>query len=181
MPSTDRLYHYMLYRGAEPAQANDTHKAMLFMCELFGLEPIPGSKATKKKIFSALRQAIELGDEITKEKLVVVAQAVLCREGEREPDDRDLALARSRTFYQSPEWRFLRIQALSKRSSCEACGASPATGAVLHVDHILPRSIYPQFALSLNNLQILCESCNMGKGNVVTTNFKRRNANTGVE
>jgi hypothetical protein len=34
----------------------------------------------------------------------------------------------------------------------------------LHVDHVKPRSKYPELALDLDNLQILCAACNTRKG-----------------
>lgn len=39
------------------------------------------------------------------------------------------------------------------------------TGIELHVDHIKPISRAPDLALNINNLQILCKDCNLGKGN----------------
>lgn len=46
---------------------------------------------------------------------------------------------------------------------CRMCGASPGTGATLHVDHIIPVSrggtTVPE------NLQTLCQTCNLGKSN----------------
>lgn len=73
---------------------------------------------------------------------------------------------RSSKFYSSPEWRTLRYKVLSERgNTCECCGRSPNVGVTIHVDHIKPRSIYPEYALDKNNLQILCEDCNIGKSN----------------
>jgi 5-methylcytosine-specific restriction endonuclease McrA len=43
----------------------------------------------------------------------------------------------------------------------------------LHVDHILPRSIYPEFALDIQNLQILCEDCNLAKSNTSAMDWRR--------
>lgn len=72
----------------------------------------------------------------------------------------------SNDFLQSKAWKRLRLQALNKHGrKCQCCGASPVTGAVLNVDHILPRRLFPQFALHLDNLQVLCADCNEGKGN----------------
>lgn len=45
---------------------------------------------------------------------------------------------------------------------CLACGRKPPT-VVLHVDHIKPRSKYPELELEISNLQVLCEDCNLGK------------------
>lgn len=76
-------------------------------------------------------------------------------------------------FLASWEWSALRYQALLRLGrKCQCCGATPATGAVLHVDHIKPRSKYPELALSLDNLQILCRTCNRGKSNTDETDFR---------
>lgn len=68
-------------------------------------------------------------------------------------------------FYSSKDWRQLRYLALSNcQGRCQCCGASASNGVVLHVDHIKPRSRYPELELSLSNIQVLCEDCNIGKG-----------------
>ena len=72
----------------------------------------------------------------------------------------------AREFYMDRPWRELRYQALKKYGrECACCGAHPGGGIVLHVDHIKPRSKYPELELDINNLQILCEDCNLGKSN----------------
>lgn len=68
-------------------------------------------------------------------------------------------------FYRSRSWQNLRYEAFKRYGKrCALCGRSPADGVILHVDHIKPRSKHPELALDINNLQILCEDCNMGKG-----------------
>ncbi len=70
-------------------------------------------------------------------------------------------------FYQSGKWLRLRMQAFELYGSgCACCGITPAQGAIMHVDHIKPRSKYPELELELTNLQILCEDCNKGKSNL---------------
>ena len=72
----------------------------------------------------------------------------------------------SKSFYSSREWREVRVKALVKNGrKCCLCGRAPKDGIILHVDHIKPRSNYPELELSLSNLQILCEDCNLGKSN----------------
>lgn len=44
---------------------------------------------------------------------------------------------------------------------CKSCGASSASGAVLHIDHIFPVSKGGR--TTRGNLQTLCEACNLGK------------------
>lgn len=79
----------------------------------------------------------------------------------------------SDSFLMSYEWRKLRMEALKKHGArCQCCGASPATGAVMNVDHIKPRRIFPELALSLDNLQVLCHECNHGKGNWDMTDWR---------
>lgn len=76
-------------------------------------------------------------------------------------------------FLQSYEWRKLRMQALKLHGArCQCCGASPANGAVMNVDHIKPRRLFPWLALDLNNLQVLCGECNHGKGNWDQTDWR---------
>jgi len=78
-------------------------------------------------------------------------------------------------FYNTPEWRQLRYAAIVKYGNrCICCGSSPKNGRIIHVDHIKPRSIYPERALDINNLQILCEHCNIGKSNIDETNWNNR-------
>ena len=70
----------------------------------------------------------------------------------------------SNAFYDSREWRTLRYSALKLHGAkCQCCNATREDGVKLHVDHIKPRSKYPELELELSNLQILCEDCNLGK------------------
>lgn len=75
-------------------------------------------------------------------------------------------IEKGRTFYNSPEWRRLRYKAFKLYGNqCSCCGRSAKDGLKMHVDHIKPRSKYPDLALDISNLQILCEDCNISKGN----------------
>lgn len=75
-------------------------------------------------------------------------------------------------FYRSMEWRQLRYLALRNSGGCNCCGAKASDGVKLHVDHIKPRSKYPELALSLDNIQVLCEDCNIGKGSWDSTDWR---------
>lgn len=80
----------------------------------------------------------------------------------------------NRDFYSSDEWRRLRAKVLELyECKCMMCGRSPKShGIVVHVDHIQPRSKRPDLALNIENLQILCEDCNIGKGNKFSTDWR---------
>ncbi len=81
----------------------------------------------------------------------------------------------SSDFLKSYKWRELRMKALQLYGRrCGCCGATPETGAVMHVDHIKPRRFHPELALDINNLQILCEECNHGKGNWDETDWRNK-------
>lgn len=68
-------------------------------------------------------------------------------------------------FYASWEWKRARYEALKRYGArCMLCGAKAEDGARICVDHIKPRSKYPLLQLDVNNLQVLCNDCNMGKG-----------------
>lgn len=79
-------------------------------------------------------------------------------------------------FYQSREWRELRYKFL--RTSSRKCQCCFSTNKPLHVDHIRPVSKFPELKLEINNLQVLCEDCNLGKSNLFfddfRENFKRK-------
>jgi len=66
-------------------------------------------------------------------------------------------------FYKSFEWRYLRAFTIALHGNkCLKCGIKPERGK-LHIDHIFPRSRYPELALKLTNTQPLCEECNVEK------------------
>jgi len=80
-------------------------------------------------------------------------------------------------FLSTFEWKATRMMALKKYGPvCQCCGASAKTGAVIHVDHIKPRKIFPDLALNIDNLQILCGDCNGGKGNWDMTDWRTSSA-----
>lgn len=84
---------------------------------------------------------------------------------------------RSRTekdaFYLTWEWKKLRMKALERGGRrCACCGATPADGIRLVVDHIKPLGEFWSLRLELQNLQVLCDDCNMGKGNWLHKDFR---------
>lgn len=80
----------------------------------------------------------------------------------------------SKAFYDSAAWRSLRFDVLKESNGCCAlCGQSHREhGVVIHVDHIKPKSLYPELALVKSNLQCLCKDCNLGKSNRDDTDWR---------
>jgi hypothetical protein len=52
-----------------------------------------------------------------------------------------------------------------------SCGVT-AVSVQIHVDHIKPRSSYPELELDIKNLQVLCRDCNLGKSNTCETDLR---------
>ncbi len=75
-------------------------------------------------------------------------------------------------FYASWEWKKLRYAMLLKFGPvCMLCGANNREAKIC-VDHIIPLSRDWNKRLKKDNLQILCNECNMGKSNDDTTDFR---------
>ena len=69
------------------------------------------------------------------------------------------------SFYLTPEWKRVRRMVLKNYGGvCMKCGSSDR----IAVDHILPRSLYPELELSYDNLQVLCLTCNSQKSNEIS-------------
>ena len=72
-------------------------------------------------------------------------------------------------FYLTWEWKKVRYETIKKWGAvCMCCGSVDR----IVVDHIKPRSKFPRLSLDLNNLQILCNDCNMGKSNDDYTDWR---------
>lgn len=61
-------------------------------------------------------------------------------------------------------WRLRALVLMRDGARCQLCGAEARNGATLHVDHVVPWSEGGE--TTLENLQILCHVCNIGKSNV---------------
>ena len=75
-------------------------------------------------------------------------------------------------FYDSRVWRELRYKVL--KTYGRICMNCRTTAGRMHVDHIKPRSLHPELELEFNNLQVLCEACNIGKSNKDQTDFRQK-------
>ena len=67
-------------------------------------------------------------------------------------------------------WRNLRKTVLKMYpNKCMKCGGTHR----LAIDHIKPVILYPELATDIDNLQILCQSCNSVKGHRHFTDFRQ--------
>jgi hypothetical protein len=84
-------------------------------------------------------------------------------EGELPAPDGSAQENRGRTA-RNINWRLRALVLMRDGARCRLCGAVPGDGVRLHVDHIHPWSKGGETVLE--NLQILCEACNIGKSDV---------------
>lgn len=77
--------------------------------------------------------------------------------------------------YYSPDFRELRYKVFLRDGEiCAKCGATPRPNFWLEIDHIKPVSKYPELALDIDNLQVLCKDCNRAKSNIDEMNYRRK-------
>jgi hypothetical protein len=80
---------------------------------------------------------------------------------------------KSEFFLKSKEWLELRYKIITKYGAkCQCCGRDRNDGAIIQIDHIKPRSIYPELATDESNLQCCCRECNLGKSYKFTTDWR---------
>lgn len=79
---------------------------------------------------------------------------------------RDEWLKETDRFYASRAWKEVRYFVLQRDgATCACCGARASDGVCMWVDHIKPRSVYPELQLDPENMRVLCDDCNQGKSN----------------
>lgn len=77
--------------------------------------------------------------------------------------------------YYSKEFRKLRLKVFLKQGEiCAKCGATPNSNTSLTIDHIMPVSKYPKYAMREENLQVLCWECNQAKSNKHSTDYRKQ-------
>ena len=76
----------------------------------------------------------------------------------------------SRSFYKSKEWTALAL--LTKKLYGRVCMKCGTVKGRMNSDHCKPRSLYPELALDINNIAILCRKCNKEKSNKHCTDYR---------
>jgi len=89
---------------------------------------------------------------------------------------------KQKNFLCPVKWKLLRKKVLSTYPSvCMRCGAKKEDGIVIHIDHIKPRSKYPDLQYEFDNLQVLCNKCNLLKFNKDETDYRKIKQNVNEE
>ena len=120
------------------------------------------SADTYKRRFGSWRKALEFFVENTADG----APSTISTEPSIAVGDITPAPPEKHRTQRDPSWRLRFLVNRRDRFTCRACGRSPANevGVVLHVDHIDPWSKGGE--TTLENLQTLCEKCNLGKSDL---------------
>lgn len=85
-------------------------------------------------------------------------------EGELRPVPDVIAKKAGRKTPRNINWRLRALVLMRDGARCRMCGEVPGDGVRLHVDHVKPWSKGGETVLE--NLQVLCNTCNIGKGDV---------------
>jgi predicted restriction endonuclease len=143
--------------GFQPGKKKATDLARM-VCEKYGWE-----YTGRRQVL--LRRFQDLMSDLGKNVLLAKVKKSRGYESSKEQTFIKVSEPKDPNFYDSRQWKELRYRAFAAYGQrCQCCGASRDDGVVLHVDHIRPRSKYPELELNLDNLQILCAACNIGKG-----------------
>lgn len=118
------------------------------------------SKGLKPLTFDELKRAIDIVDAEVKSKSTpceLVVEVVEVAEPKPKKKKKKDPLA-------NKKWKEIRLKVIARDGNqCKICGEH-VSGHYLHVDHIKPKSIYPELIYDMDNLQVLCKSCNFKKG-----------------
>ena len=114
----------------------------------------------------------ELVDRLGKWMLKDAAEAHDRGDVPEVPDGDSIRAAREAAEMKVQVMPALRWQVFSRDGwRCVSCGRSSHDDVILHVDHILPRSLGGSDAL--DNFQTLCDRCNLGKSNRDRTDLRK--------
>lgn len=142
--------------------------ALLRLCGLRLSSPKPKRMAVLRKILADNGRLVVLFGSIDWAEVHESLLAIERERKQKKPSARPAA-----NFYLSKEWKELRYKVLVAHGGrCMACGMTAKDGVKIHVDHIKPRSRWPELELEPSNLQILCEPCNIGKLNYDATDWR---------
>jgi len=99
-------------------------------------------------------------------------------EGELVSSSEKAVIASGRRTPRNINWRLRALILMRDGARCRLCGATPNDGVRLHVDHITPWAKGGETVLE--NLQILCEPCNIGKSDLAPTHQSTRRQRCGM-
>lgn len=125
---------------------------------------------TGERIERSVDSLTGLSVEQIKKKVIECQSRIANLEAQIERQKRQLEKLKPTGFYASKRWKQLRFKVLLKYG--RRCMLCYSESGEMHVDHIRPRSRRPDLQLQLENLQVLCRDCNLGKSNLDDTDLR---------
>lgn len=125
---------------------------------------------TAKKLIISMCYEVDLNGSINKEVINKIINTIVTDAKKTKEKNK-----RSYTKFKNIDrkWREVRYKALKRDGAkCLCCGSTAKDGVKIHVDHIKPVSLFPMLKYDLDNLQVLCEVCNIGKSNLDDTDWR---------
>jgi 5-methylcytosine-specific restriction endonuclease McrA len=171
--------------GNLPSSARYTYKALLWVNAICGILSIPVIVSTLYNLYqglyrnSAILVSISLGvvtivyalNRIHVEPIESEVRELTRSTRQNLFDQTIKARLEYDKFYSSPEWVLLRKKFLKSQEQvngrfiCFYCNVSISPNSSdLTIDHIKPRSKYPELAVDISNLRVACRRCNSSKG-----------------
>jgi len=87
-------------------------------------------------------------------------------------------ILKNRINLNTSTWRLLRTLAFKRMGTrCLRCGSCKE----IHLDHVLPKSLYPHLVYKIFNVQPLCRKCNFAKNTHLKWDFRARRASNNHE
>lgn len=114
------------------------------------------SSGTYEKRFGTWRKALEA--------FVVWANSEDTKAPSNDANDMQVVPVVRKRGPRNINWRLRALVLMRDGGRCQLCGAEAKDGAKLHIDHVIPWANGGE--TKLDNLQALCEVCNIGKSNV---------------
>ena len=136
------------------------------------IPPDPAESRKKRRPHRSPKPKISDAERAAKKKAARKARKAK-RSANRAANPRQKRSSAAEPFYRSRAWKTLRYEALRRYGAvCKCCGATPQDGYVMNADHIKPRWRHPELELDIENIQILCASCNAGKWGLDETDWR---------
>lgn len=127
-------------------------------------------QTTAKRVIKSLCAEIDAFGSLSNERVACIVSSIK-EENAKSVKSKKKAWTTSKNI--DKKWRSVRYKVLKRDGArCACCGLTAKDGVKIHVDHIKPVSLFPMLKYDMENLQVLCEVCNIGKSNTDATDWR---------
>lgn len=127
-------------------------------------------QTTAKRLIKALCAEVDAFGSLSNERVACIVSSIK-EESDKDEQKKKKSWTKSKNI--DRKWRDVRYKVLKRDGArCACCGLTAKDGVKIHVDHIKPVSLFPMLKYDMDNLQVLCELCNIGKSNTDDTDWR---------